>query len=104
MQDREGSYSPEQKFNPSHEWYFDDESVSELYQMIESKEIPKDETRKLLHEVQSEFQNLDSKTDKDPGDLERMGILNNIATQLFIYNSSRDNPKDEAPQEIGGVH
>lgn len=107
MLEYEGSHTPEQKLNLPPEWYFDDESISEIYEKIANGEIPKDETRKLLHEVQSEFQNLDSRTDKTRQEEDKMVILNNIANQLVIevgFDQSRDNPKAETPQDIEGVH
>ncbi len=88
------------------EWYYDDEQVSKLYALINDHKIPREETRKLLHKVQSEFQNLDSRADKTKQEVDKMSILNNIANQLVIevgFDSAHDNPKPESTQEIEGV-
>ncbi len=107
MSEYEQPYNPEPKFNESPEWYFDDDAVGELYEMMNKKEVPRDELKNLLQQVQSEFHNLDSRTDKTREEEDKLKMLNNIANQLLIevgfdHVDKRQNP--ESPIELDGVH
>ncbi len=66
-------------------WYFDDEKLTELYQLMDNGQISNEALRKYYDEVQGKLTNLfslseDHRTREDEAKIE---MLNNIARALF---------------------
>ena len=76
-------------------WYFDDEKLTELYQLMDNNEISNEDLRKHYDEVQEKLTNLfslseDVRTREDEAKIE---MLNNIARALF----KKVGPKETIP-------
>lgn len=71
--------------HPETPWYFDDEKLTELYQLMDNNEISNEDLRNHYDEIQEKLRNLfslaeDVRTREDEAKIE---MLNNIARALF---------------------
>lgn len=102
----ESNFNPESKNNFEGEWYYDDDQVGELYTLMGENKISTETLRELLHQVNAQYQNLDSRTDKTDQEKINLGILDNIGRELTLkvgFKHEMDNPIPDQPQDLGNM-